>query len=78
MRWAFVAAVCMMVAMCGQKGPLYLPEEPSAGESSPTADARGSGGGVPRSLAAYFHGKQARVAACSVEPTMHCTLKTYA
>lgn len=27
MRWAFVAAMCMMVAMCGQKGPLYLPEE---------------------------------------------------
>ena len=47
MRWAFVAAMCMMVAMCGQKGPLYLPEE------------------------------QAQVA-CSVEPTTHCTLKTYA
>ncbi len=45
MRWAFVAAMCMMVAMCGQKGPLNLPEE------------------------------QARVAACSVEPTMHSTLK---
>ncbi len=27
MRWAFVAAMCMMVAMCGQQGPLYLPEE---------------------------------------------------
>ena len=27
MRWAFVAAMCMMVAMCGQKGPLHLPEE---------------------------------------------------
>lgn len=48
MRWAFVAAMCMMVAMCGQKGPLYLPEE------------------------------QAKVIACSVEPTTHCTLKTYA
>ena len=46
MRWAFVAAMCMMVAMCGQKGPLYLPEE------------------------------QAQVVACSVEPTMHFTLKT--
>ena len=55
MRWAFVAAMCMMVAMCGQKGPLYLPEEPSAPgargspsqrmESSPTIDAWGSSGG---------------------------------
>ena len=45
MRWAFVAAVCMMVAMCGQRGPLHLPEE------------------------------QAKVAACSVEPTMSYTSK---
>ena len=46
MRWAYVAAVCMTVAMCGQKGPLYLPEE------------------------------QARVAACSVEPTTNFRSKT--
>lgn len=77
MRWAFVAAMCMMVAMCGQKGPLYLPEEPSTGRSSPIADAQGSGG---RSSVAgnVLPWKQAQVAACSVEPTTHSTLKTYA
>ena len=77
MRWAFVAAICMMVAMCGQKGPLYLPEEPSAGEAPPTADAQGSGGGSSVT-GSVFAWEQAQVTACSVEPTTHSTLKTSA
>ena len=38
MRWVLVALWCAMVATCGQKGPLYLPEE------RPPADSLGEVG----------------------------------
>ena len=60
MRWAFVAAMCMMVAMCGQKGPLYLPEEPSAGGSSRPLTRKEVMEVLPPSLATYFHGSKHR------------------
>ena len=28
MRFILIAAVCFLVATCGQKGPLTLPDEP--------------------------------------------------
>lgn len=34
MRWMMLALLAALVATCGQKGPLYLPEDPARQEAA--------------------------------------------
>ncbi|HEY5645081.1 MAG TPA: lipoprotein [Pseudomonadales bacterium] len=45
MRWTILCLLATLVATCGQKGPLYLPEEPAtfafeAGRSIPGTESQ--------------------------------------
>lgn len=40
MRWLTVGLVALVLAGCGQKGPLYLPDDKAAQERYGTGEAR--------------------------------------
>ncbi len=40
MRWPVIATLLLMLAGCGQKGPLYLPGDEAAAERYGSGDAQ--------------------------------------